>query len=738
MCELFAAPCAGLDRSLRGTETGLTGESETRTMTDNTINDTGPADADATPPEPFKTRSGTPQPLGAHVRKGGVNFSVFSQHATGMQLLLFASEDALDPFQIVEMSSRSNKSFHFWHVFLEGAKPGLHYAFRVSGPDLNNEGQRFDSEKVLIDPYAFGNSMMHWDRMSAIVPGDNLHGSMRSVVIDVMDYDWEGDQPLNRPMQDTVIYEMHLAGFTRNGNAGVAAPGSFRAVIEKIPYLQSLGVTAVELLPVFQFDDQTEWEFEGRRLTNYWGYSTMAYFAPHPGYCESPGEAAHLDEFRDMVKALHKAGIEVILDVVFNHTDEGNHEGPTFSFRGFDNLNYYYLVPDSEEYYYDFTGCGNTFNANHPIGTKMIVECLRFWVRHMHVDGFRFDEGSVLSRGQDGTPLEFPPVLWQIELDETLANTKVIAEAWDAAGLYQVGHFPGFRWAEWNGVYRDTMRKFIRGDAGLIPAVADAVAGSANLYQASGHEPINSVNFITAHDGFTLNDLVSYNEKHNWLNGEGNNDGVNDNDSWNCGWEGPTDDPEIEALREKQIKNFATILMLSQGVPMFVMGDEVRRSQDGNNNTWCQDNELGWFDWSLPEKHAGMLRFWSELIHRRRRYTCVHRNRFFDGTQNDRGMADIEWHGTELGAPGWDDSNARALAWTVADFDGGADLHVMANMYWEPLSFAIPPVPDRDWYRSVDTSRPSPDDILPLGEEEPVTETRMTVDARSIVVLISK
>lgn len=686
----------------------------------------------------FVTRAGEPHPLGATVYPDGVNFSVFSQHAQSMELLLFASDEDVEPVQIIPMTAEANKSFHFWHIFVVGAKPGQHYAYRVAGPDLSDRGLRYDPEKVLIDPYAYGNSMKLWNRGKACAPGDNLASAMRSVVIDPLAYDWEGDTPLNRPMQDTVIYEMHVGGFTRAGNSGVASPGTFRAVIEKIPYLKSLGVTAVELLPVFQFDDTEAREFDGQTLTNYWGYSTMAYFAPHPGYCEAPGEAAHLDEFRDMVKALHKAGIEVILDVVFNHTDEGNHQGPTFSFRGFDNLNYYYLVPENQAFYYDYTGCGNTFNCNHPVGSKMIVECLRFWVEHMHVDGFRFDEGSVLSRGQDGAPMEFPPVLWQIELDEVLARSKVIAEAWDAAGLYQVGHFPGFRWAEWNGVYRDTMRKYVRGDAGLIGAVADRVSGSASLYQSNGHLPVNSVNFITAHDGFTMNDLVSYNGKHNEANGEGNRDGVDDNMSWNCGVEGPTDDPAVEALRDQQVRNFAALLMLSQGVPMFVMGDEVRRSQGGNNNAWCQNNPIGWFDWSLPKRNAGMLRFWQRMIAFRAAHPAVHRSRFFDGKVNERGLPDISWHGLDLNAPGWDDPNARALAWTMGAFDGGADLHIMSNMYWEPLSFAVPEVAGRRWFHAIDTSRPSPDDIAEAGKELPLTSDRVTVAGRSIVVLISK
>jgi isoamylase len=686
----------------------------------------------------YATRPGVRHPLGSTLFPDGVNFSVFSEHAEAMELLLFASDTAVEPEAVIAMTPETNKSFHFWHVFVEGISAGQHYAFRVKGPDLSHLGLRFDPGKVLIDPYALGNSMKLWDRGAACQPGDNTAKAMRSVVIDPLSYDWEGDRPINRSMQDTVIYEMHVGGFTLGGTSGVAKPGTFRAVIDKIPYLQSLGVTAVELLPVFQFDDTQVWDHDGRQLSNYWGYSTMAYFAPHPGYCEAPGEAAHLNEFRDMVKALHKAGIEVILDVVFNHTDEGNHQGPTFSFRGFDNLNYYYLTPGNEQFYYDFTGCGNTFNCNHPVGSKLILESLRFWVEHMHVDGFRFDEGSVLSRGPDGTPMEFPPVLWQIELDEVLADTKVIAEAWDAAGLYQVGHFPGFRWAEWNGVFRDTMRRFVRGDAGIVGDVADRVSGSPQLYQNSGHLPVNSVNFITAHDGFTMNDLVSYNQKHNDANGEGNRDGVDDNMSWNCGAEGATDDPAVESLRERQVRNYATLLMLSQGVPMFVMGDEVRRSQGGNNNAWCQNNPVGWFDWSLPEKNGGMLRFWSELIAFRKSHRSVHRSRFFDGRVNARGMSDIAWHGTEVNEPGWSDPEARALAWTVAAFDEGADIHVMTNMYWEPLSFALPEAGGRHWHVAIDTARPAPEDIRKPGHEVPVTTDRLTVEGRSIVVLVSK
>ncbi len=683
------------------------------------------------------TTRGTPHPLGATPQEGGVNFSVFSEHATRMELLLFGSATAVAPFQVISLTDPEHRSFHFWHVFVEGAGPGLHYAYRVDGPADIQGGHRFDPEKVLIDPYARGSSTLLWDRAAACRPGCNLARSMRSVVVDTAAYDWEGDRPLRRPLEETVIYEMHLGGFTRGAGAGVAAPGTFSAVIEKIPYLQSLGITAVEFLPIFQFDASEAREVAGRRLTNYWGYSTMAYFAPHPAYCVSPDAGAHLDEFRDMVKALHRAGIEVILDVVFNHTDEGNHEGPTFCFRGFDNRNYYYLSEDDPAFYFDYTGCGNTFNCNHPLGAKLIVDCLKFWVEEMHVDGFRFDEGSVLSRGPDGAPMTYPPVLWQIELEEALADTKVIAEAWDAAGLYQVGHFPGFRWGEWNGIYRDDLRRFVKGDPGLAGAVADRVSGSAALYERSGHTPVNSINFVTAHDGFTLNDLVSYDRKHNEANGEDNRDGVDDNMSWNCGAEGPTDDPAVEALRRRQIKNFATLLMLSQGIPMMLMGDEVRRSQGGNNNAWCQDNPVGWFDWPAVEREEDMFRFWSQLIAFRRAHPTLMRNRFFSGALNDRGLRDISWHGAELGPPDWDDPDARALGFTLGAPGAAADLHVMANMFWEPLAMAVPDLPGRVWRRALDTARPAPDDITPHGAACLLEAGRLRVEARSVVVLLS-
>ena len=684
---------------------------------------------------PFATAPGVSHPLGATVTSEGVNFAVFSQHATAVELLLFDGPEATEPMQTIALSPVTNRSFHFWHVAVLGARPGLVYGWRVDGPTDTAAGHRFDRDKLLVDPYARAISTALWDRGAACRPGDNVASALRAIVVDPATYDWEGDQPLRRPMAESVIYEMHVGGFTRGDGAGVSAPGTFRGVIEKIPYLKSLGVTAVELMPVFQFDDSEAREVEGRRLTNYWGYSTMGYFAPHAGYCERPGAGAHLDEFRDMVKALHKAGIEVILDVVYNHTDEGNHMGPVYGLKGFDNSVYYYLSPEQKQFYFDYSGCGNTLNCNHPVVSKLILDSLKFWAEEMHVDGFRFDEGSVLSRGLDGAPMQFPPVLWNIELDDGLAGAKLIAEAWDAAGLYQVGHFPGFRWGEWNGVFRDTLRRFVKGEPGLTGDLADRIAGSAALYERSGHSPVNSVNFVTAHDGFTLNDLVSFDGKHNDANGEGNRDGVDDNLSWNCGAEGPTDDAGIEALRERQIRNLATLLMVSQGVPMLVMGDEVRRSQQGNNNAWCQDNPIGWFDWSRVETQKGLLRFWQQLIAFRRAQPTIHRSRFFTGAVNARGLADVTWHGVELGAPDWHDGQARALAFTLGGEGDGADIHVMANMFWEPLDMAVPEVPGRRWGRVIDTALPSPEDIRPRPKA--LKASRYPVQGRSVVVLIA-
>jgi len=685
----------------------------------------------------FSVEKGSPHPLGATADADGVNFSLFSGNATGIELYLFQSHDDLEPFQVIRFDPFVNKTFHFWHLYVRGLRPGALYAFRVDGPADPGAGLRFNPNKILIDPYARGNTNTLWIRADACGPQDNLATSMRSVVIDTGNYDWEGDRPLCRPMEDATIYEMHVRGFTRSPSSGVDHPGTFSGIIEKIPNLRELGITAVELLPICDFDETDVLRFvDGKALHNFWGYSTLGFFAPQSSYCIAPETGHQLNEFRDMVKALHKAGIEVILDVVFNHTDEGNEFGPVFSFKGIDNRSYYILEHD-QRFYANYTGCGNTLNCNHPIVGKLIVDCLRYWVRETHVDGFRFDEGSILARGEDGTPLSHPPVVWQIELDEELADSKLIAEAWDAAGLYQIGHFPGDRWAEWNGRYRDDIRRFVKGDPGIVGAVATRLAGSADLYEDDGELPVNSINFVTCHDGFTINDVVSYDVKHNEHNGEGNRDGIDDNLSWNCGIEGETGDAAVEALRERQIKNFATILLLSRGVPMILAGDEIRRTQMGNNNAYCQDNEISWLDWTFLEKHAGLFRFWKRMIEFRKKHSTLRNRYFFNGAVNESGIPDVSWHGTTLNSPGWSDPDARALALTLGGFKGESNIHVMMNMYWEALDFEVPLLPDRGWVKAIDTAAISPHDIADAGTEPPFNSHICSVGGRSIVVLVS-
>jgi len=679
--------------------------------------------------------------LGATVVDGGVNFSVYSEHADGVQLLLFSDEFATEPSQVLTLDREVNHSFHFWHCEVPGVEAGQLYAYRMKGPDDTSEsGCRFNPNKVLIDPYALGNVTNLWDRGRAVGPEDNVACSMRSVVLDPDDYDWEDDELPRTPIAESVIYEMHVRGFTRSPTSGVAHPGTFRGVIEKIPYLQGLGVTAVELLPIYDFDETQvlRSDAEGAPLRNFWGYDPYGHFAPQSSYCTEPGEGAHLREFRDMVKALHRAGIEVILDVVYNHSSEGNHNGPTISFRGQANEAYYHLVPGDKQYYMDYSGCGNTFNANHPVVTKYIIESLEYWVSECHVDGFRFDLGSVLSRGPDGGPMEAPPALWNIELSKVLSETKVIAEAWDAGGLYQVGRFPGKRWCEWNGPYRDDIRRFLRGEPGIIGSVATRIAGSDDLFGPEDELPSNGINFITCHDGFTLNDLVSYNGKHNEANGEDNRDGSDDNRSWNCGVEGSTDDLEVEALRARQVKNAIAILLLSRGTPMLLGGDEFRRTQMGNNNAYCQDNELSWYDWAQVERNAGLIRFVSGMIGFRKLFPALYHDAFYGGEVNTRGVSEISWHGCRLNQAGWEDPMCRVLAFTIGGLGDDGDLHVMLNMYDLGLDFEVPWINGRRWARAVDTAKPSPGDIVEPGSEVPFNGTTYHVYGRSAVVLVSQ
>jgi len=680
--------------------------------------------------------AGRSAPLGATVAQGGVNFSVFSRSASGVELLLFDREDDARPQRVVRLDPSANRTYHYWHVFVPGVQPGQIYGYRVEGSNDPPSGRRFDSTKVLLDPYGRGVVVPRtYSREAACGPDENTAIAMKSVVVDASAYDWEGDAPLRRLSSRTIVYEMHIRGFTRHSSSGVAdkTRGTFAGLTEKIPYLQQLGITAVELLPVFQFDAQ---DCPPGKL-NYWGYAPVSFFAPHRAYSSRQDPLGPVDEFRDMVKALHQAGIEVILDVVFNHTAEGDHRGPTFSFRGLDNDTYYILEPDRSRYA-NYSGTGNTLNANHPIVRRMIVDSLRYWVEAMHVDGFRFDLASILARDASGQLMANPPVLWDIESDPSLAGTKLIAEAWDAAGLYQVGSFIGDSWREWNGRFRDDARSFFRGEEGSVARFADRLIGSPEIYGHKQREPEQSVNFVTCHDGFTLNDLVSYNEKHNEANAEGNRDGGNENRSWNCGVEGPTDDPAVEKLRNRQVKNFLTVTMLSLGLPMIAMGDEVRRTQQGNNNAYCQDNETSWFDWTLVAKHADVHRFVTLLIARRLMRDAEHEVEGMSLNQLIQ-QANKGWHGVRLHQPDWRDCS-HSIALTAELKKERILFHVILNAYWEPLDFELPAVGNGDansWRRWIDTSLDSPHDIVSWQTAPSVLSQTYRAEARSVAVLFA-
>jgi isoamylase len=683
-------------------------------------------------------RPGSPFPLGPSATADGVNFSLFSRDASRVELLLYEAADSRRPFQVVGLDPERNHSNLVWHVFVEGLATGVHYAWRLEGPsDTAASGRRFNPRKELVDPWARGVTDALWDRRRAADPADEGPCAVRGVLSDTA-FDWSGDHPLPRTLEGAVIYELHVGGFTRHKSAGVAAPGKFAGLTEKIPYLRELGITHVELLPVMAFDEQSVPPAPAARgLRNYWGYNTHSFWSPHPAYCVAPQRGRHVAEFKHMVRALHAAGIGVILDVVFNHTAEGGDDGPWINFKGMANEIVYQLDPLDRRRYLDFTACGNTLNCNHPQVTAFIVHCLEYWVEEMHVDGFRFDLASVFARGEGGAVLPDPPLPWSIELSRTLAGLPLIAEAWDAVGLYQVGAFPGSAWAEWNGAYRDVMRRFVRGDAGLTGAVATRIAGSSDLYAHGGRRPCNSINFITCHDGFTLADLVSYNSKHNEANGENNRDGYNDNLSWNCGAEGDTVDATILARRRRQAKNFLALLLLSRGVPMLLSGDEVLRTQGGNNNAYCQDNAVSWFDWNRVDSQREMLRFTREMIALRRRHASLTRNHFYTGeVVPGRGLRDITWHGARLNQPNWGDAGARVLAFTIAGFElDEPDLHAVLNMSDDAIQVDLPRVFGRRWHLAVDTAENSPGDVIaPTGQTTLATPI-YRVAARSVVVM---
>jgi glycogen operon protein len=668
-----------------------------------------------------------PLPYGAVLRDGGVQFVVYSKSATAMRVLLYEKVNDRDPQELVEFNPQSDRWGDIWSVFVPGVKAGQLYHFQAEGPFDPHQGQRFSPNARLIDPYARALA-------GPFLPSaDGVIRPPKCVVVDDT-FDWQGDRHLKRPLSESIIYEMHVRGFTRSGTSGVSHPGTYAGVVEKIPYLKSLGVTAVEFMPVLEFPTE---EADGSKFVrpNYWGYDPMAFFAPHRGYMKGHKPGDQVRQFKEMVRELHAAGIEVILDVVFNHTAEGNEQGPTFCFKGLENRVYYMLNDDGT--YRNYSGCGNTVNGNHPIVREMIFHCLRHWVHNYHIDGFRFDLASILSRNRRGELVPNPPMVELIAEDPMLADTKIIAEAWDAAGAYQVGSFANQRWAEWNGRYRDDVRRYWRGDFGLTGPMATRLSGSSDLYQPSGRRPYHSINFVTSHDGFTLNDLVSYERKHNLDNGEDNRDGDNNNYSANYGIEGPTRRKSVVDLRQRQVKNMMASLLLSQGVPMILFGDEVLRTQRGNNNAYRQDNPIAWFDWRLVEKNAEMLRFVEALTAFRRRQPNVRRGSFLTGKATKPGLLpDVSWY-----APGGKpvDWNAVGPSLTSVFGTSGIDdpaarpVMIMLHAGGEPRQFVVPPaVAAISWRLFVDTAAELPDDIYPEVDGPPPGRAPIELEGHSL------
>jgi glycogen operon protein len=693
----------------------------------------------------FRLRHGQPFPFGASVVPGGINFSIYSNYATAATLVLF-KRGAAEPFAEIPFIRDFRMGNVVSMVVLDLDPDEIEYGYRLDGPFMPREGHRFDRTKILLDPYA--KSIGGRDVWGKPIEHPEIYRYRARVMVD--DFDWEGDRPLEIPEEDLIIYEMHVRGFTRHSSSGVAPEhqGTFSGMIEKIPYLKTLGVNCVELMPIFEFDELDNPRYNpltGKPLYNYWGYSTVGFYAPKAGYATAGRTGGQVDELKLLIKELHRNGIEVILDVVFNHTAEGDEHGETISFRGFDNKTYYMLTP--EGYYLNFSGCGNTLNCNHPVVRVFVLDCLRYWASEFHIDGFRFDLASILGRDMNGEPLANPPLLENLAYDPVLAKCKLIAEAWDAGGLYQVGSFPDYdRWGEWNGKYRDDMRRFLKGDPGMLKAVAQRLQGSPDLYAAAGRRVSSSVNFITAHDGFTLADLFSYNEKHNEANGEDNRDGCNDNDSWNCGAEGETDNPQILALRRKLMRNAIALLMVSQGVAMLLMGDEVCRTQYGNNNTYCHDAEFNWFDWRLLDTNADFFRFVKACIAFRHAHPVLrHQTHFQHRDYMGSGFPDISWHGLKAWQPDWrHDCHTLAFMLCGKHAKGGIEkddfIYVAMNMHWESHVFELPGLPwGMQWSVFVNTGVNPPYEVFEPGNEAPLpNQFNLVLGDRAVVILVGR
>ena len=705
----------------------------------------------------IKVQSGMPAGVGATITPAGVNFSVYSRDAESVSLILFNSADDKKPAHIIPLDPVLNRTGNVWHILVEGLGPGALYLYKVDGPYVPPKGLRFNKYKYLFDPYAkaftSGSVFRSYNRQHAIGFAANEGGELQDlsdfpkcVVVDDS-FDWEGDRPLEIPLSESVIYETHVKGFTASKTSGLepAIAGTYKGFSQKIDYLKNLGITAVELQPMFEFDENENGNSNpktGDRLVNYWGYSTIGFFAPKTSYAADKSPGGPVREFKEMVKALHKAGIEVILDVVYNHTAEGNEHGYTFEFRGLQNDVYYSLPVNDKNYYMNFSGCGNSMNCNNPVTANLILDSLRYWVVNMHVDGFRFDLASILTRAPNGTPISdsMPSLTAAISADPILAKTKIIAEPWDCAGLYQLGGFPGGennRWSEWNGRFRDDIRRFERGDENVATAAATRIAGSSDCFNHSGRSPLASINFITAHDGFTLNDLVSYNYKHNEENGEDNRDGSDDNISYNHGFEGACTNPKIENARLKTIKNFFVHLFTAQGVPMMLGGDEMRRTQQGNNNAYCQDNEISWYDWTLAQKNQGLIRFVSQLIKLRKAHEVFRRISFFRDDYEKGGIPEITWYNPSAKVPDWQ-KTGRFLAFKLSGLAVDKDFYVATNMDIYDLTVTLPALSgNKKWYRIADTSFESPEDILESGKEELLGEQRryVLISGSSIILM---
>jgi isoamylase len=672
---------------------------------------------------------GKPLPLGLSQADEGFNLAVFSRHATGIGLLIFDGRHE-QPIEIIALDPNSNRSGDIWHARLSSDIRGKSYALRVEGPWSPERGLRFDPRSPLLDPYAL--ALMGSSEWHATTPGplgERPHPiySARALATE-HGFDWQGDVHPRHSWADTVIYETHVRGLTIHPSSGIVHRGNYLGLVEKIPYLHALGITAVELMPVQEFCEYEIGHRTGKPLRNYWGYNPVALFAPKASYGSGNNIHAVLTDFKTMVRELHRAGIEVILDVVFNHTAEGGEHGPTFSFRGLDNSIYYMLEPGTGRYI-DYTGCGNTLNCNHPVVRSLIIDCLRQWVSYFHIDGFRFDLASILGRDTEGRLLANPPLLEQIAEDPLLHHAKLIAEAWDLGGAFQVGRFPGRRWAEWNSDFRDDIRRFWRGDPGMTGAFATRLCGSADLYQSKDESPVNSINFVTSHDGFTLNDLVSYGRKHNEANGEDNRDGIAENYSENNGAEGPSEDAGIEVVRLRQIKNFLVTMLVSRGVPMLLGGDEFRRTQQGNNNAYCQDNELSWYDWQLAQRHAGLQRFVSRLIALRRAHPVLSAESFYTD-------ADIRWFGVDGCPPEWHGRENRIGCMILEDHGcSSSALCLLFNAALHACRFVLPSPPAGKWRLAVDTAQASPADIPDLGYEKEVAGEAILIGRCSVILM---